>query len=327
MTHGPLDDHHFEALPENNWTLLVQAVDQWMPEVSSLIDYFKFIPFWRIDDVMVSYASDGGSVGPHFDNYDVFLVQGLGQRRWKLGQYCQADEALLSSQDLKILKQFNTEDEWVLNPGDILYVPPRYAHWGTGEGEDCMTYSVGFRAPDHGEILSHFCDHQLARLTDDQRYQDPKMSLNSAPGEISADAIASIQGVLKQLSNDPLAISQWFGQYMTEPKYPQLHDDEQQGFSIDDINEILQQQAVIYRNPASRLAYSYNGKQLHLYADGKMREMDKTAETLAKQLCNERQYSSKMLLSMLNIEVCEELIVQLFNIGVLYCYEPEPDQT
>ncbi|MGK0441439.1 MAG: 50S ribosomal protein L16 3-hydroxylase [Pseudohongiellaceae bacterium] len=327
LTHGPLDDHHFEALPEHNWTLLVQAVDQWMPEVSSLIDHFNFIPFWRIDDVMVSYASDGGSVGPHYDNYDVFLIQGLGQRRWKLGQFCESDEALLKNTPLKILQNFETTEEWVLNPGDILYVPPRYAHWGTGEGEDCMTYSVGFRAPDHSEILSHFCDHQLAQLTDQQRYQDPTLSTKQAPGEINADAIANIQDILKRLSDNPAAITEWFGQYMTEPKYPHLHDDEQQGLSTRDIEALLHEHDIIYRNPASRLAYNHsqNTHCLQLFVDGKSQAINPAAEELAKQLCNEREYSSETLLTMLKIDECNGLISHLFNIGILYCYELNHD--
>jgi 50S ribosomal protein L16 3-hydroxylase len=329
ITHGPLDDHHFEALPEHNWTLLVQAVDQWMPEVSSLVDHFSFIPFWRIDDVMVSYASDGGSVGPHFDNYDVFLIQGLGQRRWKIGQYCKADEALIDNDSLKIIKSLNTTDEWLLNPGDILYVPPRYAHWGTGEGEDCMTYSVGFRAPDHSEILSHFCDHQLAQLNDQQRYQDPAISPQQAPGEINAEAITNLQGILQQLSNNPAAINEWFGQYMTEPKYPHLHNNEQLGLSGEEIETLLQEHDIIYRNPASRLAYSYikidNREALQLYADGKSLAICTEAEKLARQLCNEREYSSKSLTNMLKIEECNDLITHLFNTGILYCYEPDND--
>lgn len=147
VEHGPFTEARFGQPDAGPWTLLVQAVDHHVPDVAALIDPFRFMPNWRIDDVMVSYATDGGGVGPHFDQYDVFLIQGAGQRRWRVGGSCDQATALLPHDDLGLMEEFEATDEWTLNPGDILYVPPRIAHEGTAIGDDCMTYSIGFRAP------------------------------------------------------------------------------------------------------------------------------------------------------------------------------------
>ncbi|HPU15537.1 MAG TPA: cupin domain-containing protein, partial [Polymorphobacter sp.] len=130
VEHGPFAEKRFAKTGKHPWTLLVQAVDQIVPDVAALIEPFRFVPNWRIDDVMVSYASDGGGVGPHFDQYDVFLIQGLGRRRWQVGPVADADAAMLPNDDLRLLADFTVTDEWVLEPGDILYLPPRFAHDG-----------------------------------------------------------------------------------------------------------------------------------------------------------------------------------------------------
>ena len=167
--HGPFPEERFARLGEQGWSLLVQAVDHHVPEVAELIAPFRFIPDWRIDDVMVSLASDGGGVGPHFDHYDVFLIQGLGRRRWQVGQLCDDATPLLPHDDLRLLADFRATEEWLLEPGDILYVPPRIAHNGVAVGTDCMTYSVGFRAPSRTELIGGWCDEVVAGLEDDDR--------------------------------------------------------------------------------------------------------------------------------------------------------------
>ncbi|MGJ8537754.1 MAG: cupin domain-containing protein, partial [Parasphingopyxis sp.] len=147
VEHGPLPEARFAALGPSRWTLLVQAVDHYVPEVAALIEPFRFVPNWRIDDVMVSCAADQGGVGPHFDQYDVFLIQGSGRRRWRIGGRCDETSPLLPHDDLRLLAEFEASDEWILEPGDILYVPPGIAHDGVAIGDNCMTYSVGVRAP------------------------------------------------------------------------------------------------------------------------------------------------------------------------------------
>jgi 50S ribosomal protein L16 3-hydroxylase len=188
MEHGPFAESRFGKLGDAPWTLLVNAVDHHVPDVSALIDTFRFIPNWRIDDVMVSYAVDQGGVGPHFDQYDVFLVQGLGRRKWQIGGLCDDTTELLPHDDLRLLAKFEPVQEWILEPGDVLYVPPGIAHNGVAIGDDCMTYSIGFRAPSRDELLAQWAEHLVEQAEGDHRYADPALTLQSNPGEITAQA-------------------------------------------------------------------------------------------------------------------------------------------
>lgn len=210
LEHGPVSENRFGTLGANPWTLLVQGVDRLLPEVAAILEPFRFIPDWRIDDVMVSYASDGGGVGPHFDNYDVFLVQGLGRRRWRVGGPCDASTPLRAHDDLRLLADFVPTDDWILEPGDMLYVPPGVAHEGTAVGDDCMTYSVGFRAPSRGELISHWCDHLLDRLEDDDRYTDPDLTPQADPTVVSEAAIDRLYAMIIETVGDRDAFGRWF---------------------------------------------------------------------------------------------------------------------
>src|SRR5690606_11456768 len=145
LQNGPFQERDFDLMPKENWTLLVQSVDCFLTEVSLLLDYFDFLPAWRLEDIMISYAAKGGSVGPHFDQYDVFLVQASGSRRWQIGQRCDGSTLLLPHDDLKLLADFQVQEELVLEAGDVLYLPPDLAHWGIAESDDCITWSVGLR--------------------------------------------------------------------------------------------------------------------------------------------------------------------------------------
>ena len=262
LQNGPFDENIFQTLPPSHWTLLVQAVDHWLPEVGELLEHFDFLPRWRLDDIMLSYAEDQGSVGPHFDQYDVFLLQGEGQRRWRVGQVCDASTPLVEGSELKILKHFEQQDEWLLEPGDMLYVPPGVAHWGVAEGE-CITYSVGFRAPTGVEMLNDLATELLAR--DDQQtahvYRDPDFSTmssvverqKSSPGFIDKAFIQSAKTLLLKQLDDEQLLGEWFARYMTTRKYPDLELGE---CGIDDGQESLPltEDSIITRHPASRFA-------------------------------------------------------------------------
>ncbi len=220
VRHGPFKPARFSKLGKYPWTLLVQAVDHVVPAVAALIEPFRFVPDWRIDDIMVSYASDGGGVGPHFDHYDVFLIQGLGQRRWRIGQHCDATTPLRPHDDLRLLAEFDVTDAWVLDPGDMLYVPPGIAHDGIAVGDDCMTYSVGFRAPARSELIAHFCDHVLAELDEDDRYTDPGLQVATDPRAIDADALATLHAMVVDKMTDRDAFARWFAAYVTMAREP-----------------------------------------------------------------------------------------------------------
>lgn len=178
LQHGPFTERDFQVLPRENWTLLVQSVDCFLTDVSLLLDSFDFLPGWRLEDIMISYAARGGSVGPHFDRYDVFLIQAKGTRRWKLGGQCNRHTPLLQHDHLKLLEQMEVEEEYLLQPGDALYLPPGIAHWGIAEDSDCVTWSVGFRAPSPAELLGRLAD-AAAEAGGDDLFKDAGRTLPS----------------------------------------------------------------------------------------------------------------------------------------------------
>ncbi|MDP3815305.1 cupin domain-containing protein [Pseudomonas sp.] len=282
LRRGPFAEDAFAALPERDWTLLVQAVDQFVPEVAELLEQFKFLPKWRIDDVMISFAAPGGGVGPHFDNYDVFLLQGFGKRRWQIGQMCNSDSPLLEHADLKILAEFAQTEEWVLEPGDMLYLPPLLAHCGTAEDE-CMTYSVGFRAPSAAEVLTHFTDFLGQFLPDEERYSDAGAQPTDDPTQIQRDALERLKALLNEHMSDERLLMTWFGQFMTEPRYPELIA----GIEIDEDMFLgsLEDGAVLIRNPSARLAWSEVGADLVLFASGQSRLLSASLRELLKLIC------------------------------------------
>jgi len=220
VRHGPFAEDTFAQLPESDWTLLVQGLDLWVPEVATLLDHFDFLPRWRLDDVMASFAVPGGSVGPHFDQYDVFLLQVEGQRRWQIGAACDDTTALLDGPDLKILENFRAQDEWLLEPGDMLYLPPLVSHWGVAETE-CVTFSVGFRSPSVADMLADLTV-QLLEAGRGDIYEDPPLDPSMADLEIDAAFVAQARKQLLALIDDEQLIGDWFARSMTTPKYPDL---------------------------------------------------------------------------------------------------------
>lgn len=282
LRRGPFAEDTFSQLPERDWTLLVQAVDQFVPEVAEVLKDFGFLPSWRIDDLMISFAAPGGSVGPHFDNYDVFLLQAEGQRRWKIGQMCDADSPLLQHADLRILADFEQTDEWVLEPGDMLYLPPRLAHYGIAE-DDCMTYSVGFRAPSAAEVLTHFTDFLAQFLPNEERYSDAGMAPISDPHQIQQEALDRLKALLTEHMSDERLLLTWFGQFMTEPRYPELVS----GPEIEEADFLaaLEDGAVLVRNPSARLAWSEVDVGLVLFASGQSRLLPAHLKELLRLIC------------------------------------------
>lgn len=286
LEQGPLPPTRFDELEDATWTLLVQAVDHHIPAVADLLDPFRFIPNWRIDDVMVSYAVDGGGVGPHFDHYDVFLVQGLGRRRWRIGRRCDDTTPLLPHDDLRLLADFEPVSEWVLEPGDILYVPPGFAHDGVAVGDDCMTYSIGFRAPSRSELVSAWTDHVLDTLDEDDRYADPDLPRQSNPGEISLAALARLHDMTTEALSDPERFALWFGEFTTAPKYDQLDWAPDEPASAEHLVVRTASGALLERNPASRLSFVRQRPGIViLFVDGVSHRCSGAAAEFAEQLC------------------------------------------
>ena len=215
LAQGPFRRADFRALPKRNWTLLVQGLNLHLVAADALLQRFAFIPYARLDDVMVSYAAPGGGVGPHFDSYDVFLLQGEGRRRWRIGR--QRDLALKPGLPLKILARFRPEHEWLLGPGDVLYLPPAVAHDGIAL-DACSTYSIGFRAPSAQEVATAFLDWLRDRIALDGRYGDRGRRPARSPACIERALRAYAVATLRRLTWDERAVARFLGSYLTEPK-------------------------------------------------------------------------------------------------------------
>jgi len=215
LRQSPFEPEDFEPLGRTKWTVLVQGVNHHLPEAAELLKNFSFIPHARLDDLMVSYAPKGGGVGPHFDSYDVFLLQGQGHRRWQISS--QADRSLVEGAPLRILRDFRIEQEWVLEPGDMLYLPPHYAHNGIAE-DDCMTYSIGFRTPAYQELAEQFLVYLQDRIEVKGVYADPGLRAQKHPSEISPAMLRQVEQAIKQVRWDKEDIANFLGCYLSEPK-------------------------------------------------------------------------------------------------------------
>lgn len=270
--HGPFGRKALPPFKQPGWTLLVQGVDLLDERVHALMNQFRFVPDARLDDVMVSFATDGGGVGPHFDSYDVFLLQAHGQRRWRIGR--QKDLSLQPNMPLKILAHFEPEMEFVLDPGDMLYLPPRYAHDGIAVGE-CMTYSIGFRAPSRGELAGEL----LQRLAEDAAdavgeglYADPKQVATAQCGEIPAALVEFARKALEDALRDPLALQRVLGEYLTEPKGHVSFDaeatgDTATGLVLDRRTRMAYDAKHVFINGESFLASGRDAQLMRLLAD------------------------------------------------------------
>ncbi|MDV2440168.1 cupin domain-containing protein [Acinetobacter gerneri] len=262
---SPLTKGDFQKMPKL-WTLLVQAVDHYSFDLAELWKKFPFIPQWRRDDIMVSYAPKGGSVGKHFDFYDVFLVQGYGQRRWQLGQMCDGDTDFVANQPLKLLPEMDVNFDEVLNPGDLLYVPPGLSHYGVAEN-DCLTFSFGFRMPNIAEMLDRTCD----RLADKDQFKRPLIDISrdkiSQIGEITQNELEYLKAEIIQRLQNTTELDDAIISLMSEPKYPE-NIPEPDEIIIDDLVEILNEGYEILLEPASRLLYTEQDHQILFWANG-----------------------------------------------------------
>lgn len=262
---SPLIKADFQKMPKL-WTLLVQAVDHYSFDLSELWKKFPFIPQWRLDDIMVSYAPQGGSVGKHFDFYDVFLVQGYGHRRWQLGQMCNAETEFVPGQPLKLLPEMDVNFDEVLAPGDLLYVPPGLSHYGVAE-DDCLTFSFGFRMPNVSDMMDRvgdkFAENEVLRnpLTDIIRDQI------SAAGEVTANELEYLKSkIMEQLHNSNV-LEDAIMSLMSEPKYPE-NIPEAEEIGTGDLEEALDQGYSIMLEPASRLLYTEEDDEILFWGNG-----------------------------------------------------------
>ena len=265
---GPFDDATFAKLQKSHWTLLVQDVDKWDTGTAALLEAFAFIPSWRIDDVMISYAVDGGGVGAHVDQYDVFLLQGSGQRRWSIDMRPNPPTAFREDVELKLLREFHPTHTWTLDPGDMLYLPPGIPHDGVATGE-CMTFSIGMRAPAAGELLFDFATHVAELLPESRRFADPDLKPADDAGEIDDAALRRARHAVGPAASalDDDAFGDWFGGFITRYRAAQIPVPRKRGIDRSALAKRLPH-AVLERDPWSRFAWRHRGRGARLYAAG-----------------------------------------------------------
>ena len=227
LEHGPFDRGALPSIKRREWTLLVQGVDLHDDRARALLERFRFVPDARLDDLMISYATDGGGVGPHFDSYDVFLLQVHGKRRWRIS--AQRDLTLKPGLPLKVLQHFEADEEWVLEPGDMLYLPPHIAHDGVAEGE-CMTCSIGFRAPSANELIGQFLYYLAERgeaahsQAGERLYRDPKQAAVAHPAKLPDAMVEELGAILARLRWTQRDLVSFLGSYLSEPKSQVVFD-------------------------------------------------------------------------------------------------------
>lgn len=294
LRRGPFTSKQLKQLPKTHWTLLVQAVDHYLPELADYLDHFAFIPNWRIDDIMLSFAPEGGSVGPHFDQYDVFLIQGIGNRHWQLGQHCDENTPRLEGTPLRILANIEVSFDEVLNPGDLLYVPPGLAHYGVAQN-DCTTYSVGFRAPALAHLLERVVDEVLERSGSSRLFADAGRSTTTSSAALDDQDIDALRAQLMGLLDDRDALRAALAPLLSEPKYD---DYEPQGaeLSLADIREGLNAGALLRRDPASRHLYTQvDGKPDALYINGQEVDLPEALTDFVRVLADHRHLEAAAL--------------------------------
>jgi 50S ribosomal protein L16 3-hydroxylase len=316
VIHGPLSEADFNKERDFPWTLLVQGVDCFVPEVHDFLAKFRFLPSWRLDDLMISYATKGAGVGAHYDRYDVFLIQGEGQRQWQVGQTCNENSALMVHDQLSLLQNFELSEEFLLNPGDMLYIPPLVAHKGVALSDVCVTYSVGFRSPSHGDVLTTFADERSMDISADLRLKDH--GFTSKSGEISA---VDVEGLMQLMRDQitPENVAQWFGKHSTEAKYPAL-DMAEEAMDQAELQSIISDAYGVLRvSEGVRLAYTWQGDGgLTLFVQGEALPCPPDATAFVEAIANQWLLEVDEMAPLVANDAAMAMLLILHNQGYLY---------
>jgi 50S ribosomal protein L16 3-hydroxylase len=281
LRHGPFQRKTLPPFKQAGWTMLVQGVDLHDESVHQLMNQFRFVPDARLDDVMISYATDGGGVGPHLDSYDVFLLQAQGRRLWRIGR--QKKPLLQEGVPLKILTNFGPEEEFVVEPGDLLYLPPGYAHDGIAQGE-CMTYSIGFRIPKKAELARELLQRLAEEAQDESRdflYRDANQPAVDEPAAIPPAMLAFAQKAVHDALQDPFAVARGLGEYMTEPKA-------QVWFDALDADQVLLSGHDLLLDRRTRMMFD----DQHIFINGESFIAGGRDAALMRRLANQRRLDS-----------------------------------
>ncbi|WNC70594.1 cupin domain-containing protein [Thalassotalea psychrophila] len=317
VKHGPFGD--FSEFGEDNWTLLVQAVNHWSADVDSLITPFKFIPNWRIDDVMVSFSTPGGGVGPHLDQYDVFIIQGEGKRRWQVGKPDPSLAELIPHEDLKQVSMFNAVIDEITEPGDLLYIPPNHPHNGVSI-DNSINYSVGFQAPSAQELISAFADYQVDNHLFEQRFDDSKREVSENPEEMDETDFELLNTVMTTAFKNEALVQDFLGKYLTTVHHTLNLLVPVETLSIELIKEILAEGEVLYPVLGLKCILINQHEIKSLFINGESFAVDTDTIELAKLLATKKPLTKVLLESSTNCLKNQHLLTTVINKG-LWCFE------
>jgi 50S ribosomal protein L16 3-hydroxylase len=317
LHNGPFAPERFSELPETHWTLLVQGLDHWVPDIADLLDEFRFVPNWRLDDIMASYAPKGGSVGPHFDQYDVFLLQAEGQRTWQFGGHCDENSPRVDGTPLRILKDWTPEETVTLNPGDMLYLPPGIGHHGIADN-DCITLSIGFRAPTVDDLLTGFTDFLCSRSDTSEHLSDPDLDAQDNPGTISPNVIDRLDRIMREKLQNRRQLALWFGQFSTAPKSLDIVVPPEETLTPEALGELIAAENQIRWNEGSRFAYYEFDDETALFVDGEQYLLRGDATPIAGLLCAGARPDMTRLAGFAGDDAICGLLCTLVNQGSLY---------
>lgn len=308
VSYSPFQEKDFLSLPESHWTLLVTDCEKHLPSLRALIEPFRFIPDWRIDDLMISYAADKGSVGPHLDQYDVFLLQLEGARHWEINEQALNDPDCIDGLELAILKNFKASQIWEVNPGDLLYLPPGIPHHGVASGP-CITASIGFRAASKANIFRDYTDFISARFNDSDRYSDPDLKSQKNPAEITPQAIHKFRQIIQSgFETEDDIFSIWLGEILTATD----ETPETIVFTEKVFMARFQSGETLFHSPFARTAFIKNKSRVILFANGEHYPLDLSLLANVETLC-ERKHFTIPDFTLKHSEQWNELLVALFQ--------------
>lgn len=319
LTSGPLAEEQLTTLAKTHWSLLIQGVDKFIPDVHQLLNEFDFIPPWRLDDIMISLSSLHGNVGPHYDNYDVFLFQAAGQKEWSLTTKNCHEDNIIPDLALRIMADFDVEQRYVLSPGDLLYLPAHVGHHGVSLSEECMTYSFGYRSYRAQELWDSFGDYLSETKQATQLYQDPIWRQHSNPSEVPKAAVQQAKQLMLSLLDDEASLQQWFSRFATQldqtssQLQPAPLTADEAG-TPEDLRQALQDSDGFMRDMNCRMAYHRLGDNtLSLFINGEKWETNKASNELIERVADHRFIPSRDLLALLTTPDNQSFIYKLWK--------------
>lgn len=317
QTHqGPFED--FDLLTEENSTLLVQAVDHWHPEAAQLLEPFRFIPNWRIDDLMISFSTPNGGVGPHLDQYDVFIIQGEGKRHWRVGLPDPTLQQFAQNKKLLQVEAFEAVIDCILEPGDILYIPPGCPHEGYAV-ENALNYSVGFRAPNQQDLLSSFADHVIDTESGQKRYTDHNLVTRASKGELTNNEAEKVKHLIASMLEDDGLFKQWLGKTLSQPKHEMdLAPVEPAFFQEQIANELAEPDTIFERVGGTRAIYQLCENELLVSINGDNFTLPIGDIAAVKLLTDETKFNTNELANAQNSLVFVQMFTILVNEGIWF---------